>query len=193
MLCSLISAIVELAHVVTCDSRALQYVPPMDPSRCGCFLQGARRPKSWADCYQCRASFADAATCAVKKSAGPCHATPFLTLSVSTYAAQLSWWFAHFPKERFKFVTSADMHTRDPTPILNSVIDFLGLHAPPFEPAMMRDVWGYNGGYNITDLSALDLKTVEFLQLYFRQGTADLNALLAPLNFKGVPVEIPVQ
>jgi hypothetical protein len=157
-------------------------------------VQGALFPKSWADCYRCRTSFADAASCAaLPRRRSPCAAQPFRTLSVSMYAAQLSWWFAHFARDRFKIVTSADLHTRDIIPLLDSVIAFTGIDAPNFEPSMMRDVWGYSGGYNITDLSALDLKSVAFLQLFFRQADADLRELLAPLNFSGMPAEIPPQ
>lgn len=154
-------------------------------------MQGLLFPKSWAECYGCRATFVDKSTCTSwAYHDEPCHAPPFLTLSVSTYAAQLAWWFAHFPATQFKFVTSSDLHKRDPTPILNSIIDFMGLKTYPFRPSMMRDVWGYDGGYNITNLSPLERKAVEFLQLYYRQSELDLQALLAPLEFQGIPAEI---
>lgn len=154
-------------------------------------VQGLLFPKSWAECYGCRATFVDKAKCSSWSFHNePCHAPPFLTLSVSTYAAQLAWWFAHFPASQFKIVTSADLHVRDPTPILNSVIEFAQLETKPFVPQMMRDVWGYDGGYNITNLSPLERKAVEFLQLYFRQSDLDLNALVAPLGVGAIPQEI---
>lgn len=124
------------------------------------------------------------------RHASPCAAQPHLTLSVSTYAAQISWWFAHFPRDRFKFITSAELHAHDATPILNEIIEFTGVDAVPFEPSMLRDVWGYAGGYNVSSLSPIDLKAASFLRLYFRQAEADLRTLLAPLGFRGTPVEI---
>jgi hypothetical protein len=154
-------------------------------------VQGLTRAKSWSDCYGCSVTFTDKQACAAwSYHTEPCRQAPFLTLSVSTYAVQLAWWFAHFPAHRFKVMTSADLHTIDPTPILNSIIQFSGLHAHPFNKTMLRDVWGYNGGYNITDLSAIELKTVQFLQLFYRQAELDLRALLAPLGFAGIPSEI---
>ena len=158
---------------------------------CDLRMQGSMFPKTWVDCYGCRTSFADGAACAQRRGGRRvCEAPPFLTLSVSMYAAQLSWWFAHFPQNRFMVVTSAEMHAADPTSILNSVSEFTGIHAQPFYPAMMRDVWGYSGGYNATDLSTLDLKAFEYLQLFYRQANADLQALLAPLNVSALPHEV---
>ena len=146
---------------------------------------------TWADCYGCRTSFADGSFCPKQgPKPGPCTASPHMTLSVSTYAAQLAWWFAHFPRDRFKFITSKQLHAKDPIPILNDIRAFSGIDAIPFRAEMLRDVWGYNGGYNITELTPLDRKATNFLQLYFRQPNADLDALLGN-EFGGVPSEIP--
>lgn len=152
-------------------------------------LQGVLVQKTWAGCYGCRTSFVDSESCPeTGLKPDPCNAPPHLALSVSTYAAQLAWWFAHFPRARFKFITSKELHVQDPTPILNDILAFSGIDAAPFQAEMLRNVWEHNGGYDVTNLSSLDHKAIKFLQLYFQQANADLDALLGP-DFGGIPPE----
>jgi hypothetical protein len=153
-------------------------------------MQGKRPAKAWADCFGCTVSFASKEECSkLRLHKEPCDAKPIHSLSVSTYAAQLSWWFSHFLPDRFKIVLSSDLHS-NPMPILNSIIKFMGLDAGPFKPGMLQNVRGYMGDYNITKLTPLERKTVRLLQLYFRQATADLRELLAPLGVRDIAPEI---
>jgi hypothetical protein len=114
-------------------------------------VQGELFPKTWADCYRCKTSFTDASACSTwwRLRKGPCTAGPFLTLSVSNYAAQVSWWFAHFPRSQFLFLTSDELHAASPVPVLNKILAFVGLSgsATPFADYMLRNVWGYSGNY----------------------------------------------
>jgi hypothetical protein len=157
-------------------------------------VQGQLFAKTWADCYGCKVTFPNPKVCAspLVWNKQPCHARPFLTLSVSMYAAQLSWWFAHFPKSQFMFITSNELRKDDPLPVLNKVVAFMDMGMPRFRADLLKNVWGYNGGYNITDLSPLDLHTVQYLQLFYRQATQDLEQLLqGRADFSGIPPEIP--
>lgn len=158
-------------------------------------LQGQLYPKAWDDCYRCKFTFANETVCRslLKWDKQPCHAPPFLTLSVSQYAAQLSWWFAHFPKSNFMFLTSSELRKGDPVATLNKVIQFMDMPIPSFRADMLKNVWGYNGGYNKTELSPLDLHTVRFLNLFFRQSNLDLADLLKDhSSFFSIPPEIEV-
>jgi hypothetical protein len=155
------------------------------------YVQGEFPAKTWADCFGCIISFAAEKECNQwRLHKEPCRAHPIMTLAVSSYAAQLAWWFAHFPPDRFKFFTSTDIHATDPIPFLNSILEFMGLEAHPFSMEILKNVQGYKGEYNITDLSTLDLKAVRLLQLYFRQANADLRELLAPLGVGSIAPEI---
>lgn len=158
----------------------------------GCVLQGQMFPKTWSDCYSCKVTFPSKRTCKEPWhfNKQPCHAQPFLTLSISMYAAQLSWWFGHFPKSRFMFINSDDLHGKDPLPILNMILDFAEVDGPYFQQKNLQNVWGYNGGYNKSELSDLDLHTVEFLELYFRQADHDLKLLLSKTGYPGLKHEM---
>ena len=156
-------------------------------------LQGQAHPKAWDDCYHCKFTFANETVCRslLKWDKQPCHAPPFLTLSVSMYAAQLSWWFAHFPKEKFMFITSNELRKGDPIAPLNKVVQFMDMDIPDFRKDMLKNVWGYNGGYNRTELTPLDLHAVRFLHLFFRQSSLDLAELLKDdESFLSIPPEI---
>lgn len=158
-------------------------------------LQGQLHPKAWDDCYHCKFTFANETVCrnVLKWDKQPCHAAPFLTLSVSMYAAQLSWWFAHFPKEKFMFITSNELRKGDPIPTLNKVVEFVDMPIPDFRQEMLKNVWGYNGGYNRTELTPLDLHAVRFLSLFYRQSNLDLAELLKNhASFISIPPEIHV-
>eukprot|EP00892_Ulva_mutabilis_P006868 jgi/Ulvmu1/4553/UM002_0281.1 len=149
-------------------------------------------PKTWSECYSCKVTFPSKKTCdhSWRFNKQPCHAQPFLTLSVSMYAAQLSWWFGHFPKSRFMFINSDDLHGKDPLPILNMILDFAEVDGPYFQEKNLQNVWGYNGGYNKSEVSDLDLHTIKFLELFFRQADHDLKLLLSKTGYPGLKREL---
>jgi len=143
-------------------------------------------------CYSCKVTFPSKQTCqqSWRFNKQPCHAQPFLTLSVSMYAAQLSWWFGHFPKSRFMFINSDDLHGKDTLPLLNTILDFAEVDGPFFQEKNLQNVWGYNGGYNKSELSDLDRHTVTFLELFFRQADHDLKLLLSKTGYPGLKHEL---
>lgn len=155
-------------------------------------VQGQLFPKTWSDCYSCKVTFPSKQTCqqSWRFNKQPCHAQPFLTLSVSMYAAQLSWWFGHFPKSRFMFINSDDLHGKDTLPLLNTILDFAEVDGPFFQEKNLQNVWGYNGGYNKSELSDLDRHTVTFLELFFRQADHDLKLLLSKTGYPGLKHEL---
>lgn len=89
------------------------------------------------------------------------------------------------------FINSDDLHGKDPLPILNTVLDFAEVDGPYFHQKNLQNVWGYNGGYNKSELSDLDLHTVKFLELFFRQADHDLKLLLSKTGYPGLTHEMP--
>lgn len=167
-------------------------------SKNSCFFASeVRHPKTWADCFRCSFSFIDDELCTGPPDSqpSPCSASPFLTLSVGDYAAQLAWWFAFFPPESFKIILSYDLHHAPRLPLLNSIRDFAGLQGTPaFTDEMLRGVWGYEGGYNLDELSAHDIKAMRFLRALYSKMNEDLASMLrgtdAHADFAGIPDEI---
>lgn len=91
------------------------------------------------------------------------------------------------------FVTSSELRKGDPIETLNKVVQFMDMPIPNFRQDMLKNVWGYNGGYNKTELTPLDLHTVRFLDLFFRQSNLDLAELLKDhSSFFSIPPEIEV-
>ena len=89
------------------------------------------------------------------------------------------------------FITSNELRKGDPIAPLNKVVQFMDMPIPNFRQDMLKNVWGYNGGYNRTELTPLDLHAVRFLQLFFRQSNLDLAELLKDdPSFQSIPPEI---
>eukprot|EP01025_Chloroclados_australasicus_P020203 TRINITY_DN21272_c0_g1_i1.p1 TRINITY_DN21272_c0_g1~~TRINITY_DN21272_c0_g1_i1.p1 ORF type:complete len:236 (-),score=15.24 TRINITY_DN21272_c0_g1_i1:55-666(-) len=153
--------------------------------------------QTWGSCYGCKVTFPEPETCESRSIFGkqPCNAGSFATIGVSTYAAQLAWWFAHFDPSRFKIVKSYDLHHHNQKELLNSIVEFSQLERPRnFTQGELNNVWGYEGGYQVSDLTQSEVQMARLLRLYFRQADEDLQKLLSKTHPEvgPIPVEIDV-
>lgn len=98
------------------------------------------------------------------------------------YAAQLSWWFAHFPKSSFKFIKTEDL-SHDPLPLLDSILEFAEVDGPVFDEIDLSSVGKVDEGYSVSDITDLDEYAMQFLQLFFRQATRDLDHLISDIDY----------
>jgi len=165
-------------------------------------LQGSG--KTWADCFRCQFSHLSTEHCPPNTTAAnaavlpaPCSAPSFITLDVGNYAAQLSWWFAFFPPDRFLVLLSTDLKAREESAqvaVLNKIKKFATVAGPEFNASALRGAREFSGGYNLDNVDAADVKALLALRLIYRQSLMDLRLLLWKdghhRNFAGVSEEL---
>lgn len=81
----------------------------------GCTQGGTR---TWGDCWRCYypnfvKRHCEASPPEVREAFRGCSPPSLPTTHVAYYAAQLAWWLAFFPPERFLILTSSELHSRE--------------------------------------------------------------------------------
>ena len=158
-------------------------------------MQGSN--STWFSCFGCsvdRPGIGRDEVCSAKEPPPTCNALRY-GIAVSTYAAQLSWWFSFFPPDRFLILRSTDIENPDlskKVDILNKIKAFAGVAGDDFtlpgKDEMNTPVkgerrwWGgvhtNPGAYNVKKLHVQDAKAMLLLRLLNRQPLADLTSVL---------------
>eukprot|EP00892_Ulva_mutabilis_P012431 jgi/Ulvmu1/9560/UM053_0049.1 len=173
----------------------------LDPKgRPECIFGTAGGSRTWGDCWRCyyptfQKKKCHAAPAAVQDAHRGCEPPSVPTTHVAYYAAQLAWWLAFFPPERFLILTSAELHSPDrQLQALNSVLEHVGLEgAERFTADMVANISGYQGHYDHS-LDPATQATMADLHRHFDRPSADLQRLMdtyfPDLDFRGLEPEL---
>ncbi|CAD7699169.1 unnamed protein product, partial [Ostreobium quekettii] len=107
-----------------------------------------------------------------------CHDLASDIVSRGLYAAQIAWWFQHFPPEQFLFINSNELF-EDPVREMNRVANFTGLDVPFTSDMLRREKKGAkNTGEYGKFHDALVEESKEMLRKFYLRPNEDLYELL---------------